>query len=118
MTAPASHMRDSGGRDGVTLDAEARCLLWRCRRGMKELDVVLERYVGITLPGASGQERGELARLLELPDPELAGYLLGGRLPQDPGLAALIERILAFCGAVKCTTGEAGSVAPRKPNGA
>jgi len=59
------------------LDEEARRLLWRCRRGMKELDVLLERYVRSRLSGASSEERQVLARLLELPDPVLSDYLLG-----------------------------------------
>ena len=81
------------------MDAEARRLKWRCRRGLKELDVLLERYAGAALPDACAQDRRALARLLDQPDPELARCLLGGGSPADPELAALIERILAFCGA-------------------
>ena len=87
-----------GALEAAPLDADARRLQWRCRRGLKELDELLERYVTATLPGASEQERGTLARLLELPDPELAGYLLGGSLPEDPQLAQLVEHILALSG--------------------
>jgi antitoxin CptB len=78
------------------MDAEARRLLWHCRRGLKELDVLLGRYAGAALAGAGEPERRALARLLEQPDPQLAGYLLGGRVPQDPELARLVARILAF----------------------
>ena len=77
------------------MDIEARALLWRCRRGMKELDVLLERYAAVVLPEASPAERMTLARLLELPDPQLAGYLLAGEVPADAGLAALARRIRA-----------------------
>ena len=72
---------------------ESRALLWRCRRGMKELDVLLERYAIAALPQASEAERRVLARLLERPDPELAGYFLGGEVPHEPDLAALVTRI-------------------------
>ena len=75
------------------MDAEARALLWRCRRGMKELDVLLERYALAALPEAGAAERRLLARLLENPDPELAGYFLGGEVPPDPDVAALVTRI-------------------------
>ena len=75
------------------LDAEGRQLLWRCRRGLKELDVLLERYAAAVLPEASPAERMTLARLLELPDPQLAGYLLAGAVPADTRLAALARRI-------------------------
>jgi antitoxin CptB len=75
------------------LDPEARRLLWRCRRGMKELDVLLERFARRELPGASTEQRQTLTRLLELPDPELVDYLLGQAIPPDPELASLVNRI-------------------------
>jgi antitoxin CptB len=75
------------------LDEEARRLLWRCRRGMKELDVVLERFARRELPGASAQQREIMARFLELPDPVLVDYLLGQAIPPDPELASLVNRI-------------------------
>jgi antitoxin CptB len=72
---------------------DARTLLWRCRRGMKELDVILERYAAAALPQADAAERRLLARLLERPDPELAGYFLAGEAPPEPEMAALVTRI-------------------------
>ena len=74
-------------------DVEARRLLWRCRRGMKELDVLLERAVPRLLADASPAERERIAQLLALADPLLAGYLLGDATPPDPHLAQLVGRI-------------------------
>ena len=79
------------------MDPEARALLWRCRRGMKELDVLLQRYAALALPQAGAAERRLLARLLEHPDPDLAGYFLGGEVPPEPDLAALVTRITESC---------------------
>jgi antitoxin CptB len=70
-------------------------LLWRCRRGMKELDVLLERYARWLGSAARPQEQGAFARLLELPDPLLAAYLLGPAVPRDPELARLVRQIIA-----------------------
>jgi antitoxin CptB len=75
------------------MDPEARALLWRCRRGMKELDVLLGRYAAAALAQAGPAERRLLARLLDLPDPQLAGYFLGGEVPAEPEMAALVTRI-------------------------
>ena len=72
---------------------ERRRLLWRCRLGMKELDVLLERYAHSGQVPASAAARGVFARLLQMPDPQLAAYLLGGDLPRDPALAALVQQI-------------------------
>ena len=83
------------------LDAEARRLLWRCRRGMKELDVLLERFARRELPSASPQQRQVLERFLELPDPMLVDYLLGQAIPPDPELADLVQRIAAPTAAVQ-----------------
>jgi antitoxin CptB len=80
------------------MDAQARALLWRCRRGMKELDVLLGRYAAVALPTADAAERRLLARLLECPDPDLAGYFLGGQTPPEPQMAALVSRIAAVGG--------------------
>ena len=77
------------------LDAEARRLLWRCRRGMKELDVLLERFARRELPTATPEERRTLDRFLELPDPVLVDYLLGQAIPDDAELVRLIQRIAA-----------------------
>lgn len=76
-----------------TLDAEARRLLWRCRRGMKELDILLERYVRSQVAGASSQDRATLDRLLELPDPVLADHLFGHTPVSDPRMASLVTAI-------------------------
>jgi antitoxin CptB len=72
-------------------------LLWRCRRGMKELDVILERFARQGLTRASAAERRAFERLLGLPDPLLAGYFLGEERPADPELRLLADRIRDLC---------------------
>ena len=74
-------------------DPQSRRLLWRCRRGMKELDILLERFARAYLATATAQQRQTFERLLELPDPLLADYLLGHARPTDATLAALVSRI-------------------------
>ena len=72
-------------------------LLWRCRRGMKELDEILERYAREGLAGAPEAEWRAFERLLGLPDPLLAGYFLGAERPADPELRSLAARIRDLC---------------------
>jgi succinate dehydrogenase flavin-adding protein (antitoxin of CptAB toxin-antitoxin module) len=60
---------------------------------MKELDVLLERYVRLRLPAAGAAERQVLGRLLELPDPLLADYLFGHATAEEPALARLVTAI-------------------------
>ena len=72
-------------------------LRWRCRRGMKELDVLLERFAEQVLPQASQAECRLFAELLALPDPLLARYLLAGEPPAEPHLAQAVTRVRALC---------------------
>jgi antitoxin CptB len=69
-------------------------LRWRCRRGMKELDVLLARYMDERFCNASHQEQAAFRQLLETPDTILHAYCLGSEQP-PPQFATLIERITA-----------------------
>jgi antitoxin CptB len=77
----------------MELNEEGRRLLWRCRRGMKELDVLLERYARSHLADLSSEDRRTFEQFLELSDPLLADYLLGQRPAPEPQLARLIHSI-------------------------
>jgi antitoxin CptB len=70
-------------------------LRWHCRRGMKELDVLLERWFDQRHAQASSDERANFARLLALPDPEMARYLLG-REPAPAEHQAILATILGL----------------------
>jgi antitoxin CptB len=63
---------------------------------MKELDLLLESFGRRVFPGASPSQRQAFEGLLELPDPVLAGYLLGGLAPSDPETAHLVIQIRAY----------------------
>ncbi len=69
-------------------------LRWRCRRGMKELDILLARYMDERFCAASPQEREAFGRLLEIQDPVIYAYCLGQERPPEH-LAVLIQRITA-----------------------
>jgi antitoxin CptB len=62
---------------------------------MKELDVLLRRYVEERLAGAPVARQAAFERLLALPDPQIADYLLGYVTPPDADLTDLVRAILA-----------------------
>jgi antitoxin CptB len=68
-------------------------LVWRCRRGMKELDLVLTRYLEQCWQAADAGERSAFERMLQLPDPVLAALLLGHEPAPDADLQRLLERV-------------------------
>ena len=78
---------------------DAGKLRWRCRRGMKELDILLTRYVDERYGAAPAAEQAAFQRLLETQDPVLYAYCLGSEPPPEH-LAVLIERITAASSAV------------------
>lgn len=68
-------------------------LRWQCRRGMLELDFVLERYLDNHFDAVTAQEQVLFADLLTAQDPELQLWLLTGEPHPDPVRHALIARI-------------------------
>lgn len=68
-------------------------LAWQCRRGMRELDALLEEYLAKRFASADLSEQRGFVKLLELPDPALYACLMGGVTPEDPDARRVIEQI-------------------------
>ncbi len=64
-----------------------------CRRGMKELDVVLGAYLEHHYRTANAEDRRLFRALLEMPDPELYALLLGRDAAATPELEGFVERL-------------------------
>jgi len=74
--------------------AEKSELRWRCRRGMRELDVLLESYLNRRYENTPPEEQSAFETLLELSDPQLYGYLLGKQLPPEKPLQKVVNQII------------------------
>jgi antitoxin CptB len=72
--------------------SELSRLKMRSRRGMKELDVVLQHYLEHHYPSASPSDIQRLDELLDMQDPLLFGMLLGMD-PVPDAYAGLIETL-------------------------
>ncbi len=68
-------------------------LKWRCRRGTKELDFLLERFLINQFARADQKEQLLFIELLDLQDSQLILYLLGNQLPKARGLSDLVKKI-------------------------
>lgn len=77
-------------------DAELRRLRWRCRRGMRELDQLMLRYLDGRWPVADDGERALFLRLLDCEDDKLWRWFMGRERPEDTGLATIVGIILAL----------------------
>lgn len=62
---------------------------------MRELDILLERYLRLHYPESNDDEKAAFCGLLKLADPDLAAYLLKGKPHPDSGVAHVIARILS-----------------------
>ncbi len=71
--------------------AELRRLRWRCRRGMRELDQLFERWLDRAWPQASDAERGVFLRLLDCEDDKLWRWFMGHEAASDAELDALVR---------------------------
>lgn len=68
---------------------------WRSRRGQRELDLLLERYLDTRYTRASDEERRAYALLLEQPDPDILEWVLGREEP-PPELSRVVRSIAAY----------------------
>ncbi|MDO9170193.1 MAG: succinate dehydrogenase assembly factor 2 [Methylobacter sp.] len=68
-------------------------LKWQCRRGTKELDKLLNRYLEAGYLAADQEERDLFIELLGMEDDVLIGVLLGDRKPEAKELASLVNKI-------------------------
>ena len=68
-------------------------LYWRCRRGMLELDELLQAFLERGFDALDADERQAFQELIQLQDQELLPYLLGQATPTDGKQAHVVERI-------------------------
>lgn len=67
-------------------------LRWRARRGVRELDLLLARFLEETYPDLSPEVQSRFAALLESSDADLLDWLTGRR----PGPAAFRDVLAAL----------------------
>jgi len=73
--------------------ARAGRLKWRCRRGMKELDLLLERFVDRHCAALNAGRWPELEALLETEDDRLWDWVQNPAAPEAVDYRALLEWI-------------------------
>ena len=74
--------------------AEHDRIRWRCRRGLLELDLVLERFLARRFDGLDRELRSRFDELLDEPDNDLLDLALG-RTEPAPRYRAIVEMLRA-----------------------
>ncbi len=70
-------------------------LQWRCRRGTKELDVVLTTFLEASYETLSDSELLEFDALLNTQDTELWYWISGQQVCKEPVLQTIVSKINA-----------------------
>jgi len=76
-------------------DAEQRRLRFQCRRGMLELDVILQPYFERALTELDEADWRAFIALLSEPDPDIYSWLMGYAVPAELSHRQAIARIRA-----------------------
>lgn len=80
----------------IMLDAEQRRLAWRCRRGMLELDIVLQRFVNEQFNDLSLKELEVFDGLLDLPDNDFWALIQSQKVQKSQHLNNIITKLNAI----------------------
>ena len=76
----------------------ANQLVWRCRRGVRELDVLFNRYLTDYYSQLSTGKQEAFQRLLEVQDPIIMDWIIGKTTPEDDGISYIITKLRAMSG--------------------
>lgn len=74
-------------------DAELKRVRWRCRRGMRELDRLFDRWLQHEWAQSSDAQRGVFLQLLDCEDDRLWRWFMGYEVCPDATLQPLVEHI-------------------------
>ncbi|NND68485.1 MAG: succinate dehydrogenase assembly factor 2 [Halioglobus sp.] len=75
---------------------EINRMRWAARRGMLELDLVLEPFVSQRYAELDATSRAAFQRLMVCEDQDLFAWLLQREQPTDPELVDIVQRVLEF----------------------
>lgn len=80
----------------VSSAANLSRMRWHCRRGMRELDVLLTRYFEQVYPSATLRQQQAFADILDLQDPLIMAYVTGKQTPYSKDIADVIQQLTSL----------------------
>ncbi len=92
-TSETAATTDVSGQASAT-ELEIRRLRWQCRRGMLELDHLLDRFLDLGYRGLSLAQRLDFVRLLAEQDQRLSDWFMSRAEPPDVALRDLVRHIV------------------------
>ncbi len=95
MEAPLTSAQGGAGAP-VRDPARLARIRWRCRRGLLENDLILERFLDARADSLDDGQVAMLDRLLDLPDNDLWDLIAGRVEPVDRSVRPLLDELRAL----------------------
>ena len=73
-------------------------IIWRCRRGIRELDVLFGKFLKTEFPQLKMSQKQAFVRLLEIQDPVIMDWLFSRSTSVDAEVADIILKLQALSG--------------------
>jgi antitoxin CptB len=80
----------------MMLDAEQRRLAWRCRRGMLELDIILQKFVNEQFGSLTIDELEVFDEMLDLPDSDFWEKIRDTKQVSNQSLQSVLSKLRAI----------------------
>ncbi|PJE79393.1 FAD assembly factor SdhE [invertebrate metagenome] len=71
-------------------------VLWKSRRGMLELDVLLAPFAQDCFPKLNNEQKESYIKLLSFEDPDIFRWLMGDNKPDDEEMCRIIDLVLDY----------------------
>ena len=68
-------------------------LLWRCRRGIKEMDIILQEFINVSYDQLNDEDKNAFSKLLDEQDLDILNWIMGKDKPANDRLANIINII-------------------------
>lgn len=68
-------------------------LLWQCRRGIREMDILFRDFIDQHYEQLSDDEKQGLSKLLDEADLDILDWIMGRSRPEDDALMHIINLI-------------------------
>lgn len=77
----------------MTISSKKAKIKWQCRRGMLELDLILNRFYKNSIDNLTENEISSFENLLGQQDPDLYAWLMGYETPTEKELEEIVTYI-------------------------
>lgn len=75
------------------MEPERSQLLWRCRRGIREMDIILQSFLNDSFDSLSKDEKNYFIQLLDEADLDILNWIMGKDEPKSDNIKTIISLI-------------------------